>query len=129
MIPLQNRILIRKECLSSQAMTCRHLEVHEFGTYSVDMDDTIQVTTLQKCSLCGANMTLGGSIVPDKRILSREPMKNAKMRTITAQLNSELYDRLHNLAAAETGEKGVSNIMNEVVALGLKHYRQNFSTD
>ena len=109
-------------------MTCRHLEVRDFGTYSVDMDDTVQVMTLQKCSLCGAFLTLGGSVVSNNRILSREPLKKAKMRTITAQLNSELYDRLLNLAAEETGEKGVSNIMNEVVALGLKHYRQNFGT-
>jgi hypothetical protein len=110
-------------------MTCRHLEVHDFGTYSVDTDDTVQVMTLQKCSLCGAFLTLGGSLVPNNRILSREPLKKAKMRTITAQLNSEVYDRLLNLATEETGEKGVSNIMNEVVALGLKHYRQNFGTD
>ena len=66
-------------------------------------------------------------MVPDDMILSREPLKKAKMRTITAQLNSELYDRLVNLAASETGEKGVSNIMNEVVALGMKHYRQHLS--
>ena len=109
-------------------MNCRHLEVHEFGTYSVDMRGTIQVMTLQKCSKCGAFLTLGGSVVPDTRILSREPVKKAKMRTVTAQLNSELYDQLVNLARRETGEKEVSNIMNEVVALGLKHYQQYLGT-
>jgi hypothetical protein len=109
------------------AMVCRHLEVHEFGTYSVDTTSGVQVMTLQKCSSCGAFLTLGGSIIPENRILSREPLKKAKMRTVTAQLNSELYDRLVNLAAAETGKKEVSNIMNEVVALGLKHYRLQLS--
>src|SRR5579864_1392719 len=109
-------------------MNCRHLEVHEFGTYSVDMHDTIQVMTLQKCSNCGAFLTLGGSVVPDTRVLSREPVKKAKMRTVTAQLNSELYDQLVNLARRETGKKEVSNIMNEVVALGLKHYQQHLGT-
>jgi hypothetical protein len=110
-------------------MSCRHFEVNEFGTYSVDMNDTVQVMTLQKCSKCGASLTLGGALVPDSRIISREPLKKAKMRTITAQLNSELYDRLVNLAASETGEKGVSNIMNEVVALGLKQYSEHLGTN
>ena len=108
-------------------MACRHLEVHDFGTYSVDTSGGIQVMTLQKCSSCGAFLTLGGATVPGMRVLSREPLKKAKMRTVTAQLNSELYDRLVNLAAIETGEKEVSNIMNEVIALGLKHYRQHLS--
>ncbi len=107
-------------------MVCRHLEVHEFGTYSVETSSGIQVMTLQKCSSCGAFLTLGGVSISEKRILSREPLKKAKMRTMTAQLNSELYDRLVNLAAAETGEKEVSNIMNEVIALGLKHYQQHW---
>jgi hypothetical protein len=109
-------------------MVCRHLEVHDFGTYSVDMSGTVQVMTLQRCSKCGTFLTLGGSRVPDSRILSREPLKKSKMRTVTAQINSEVYDRLLNLAAAETGKKGVSNIMNEVVALGLKHYSQHLSS-
>ncbi len=108
-------------------MVCRHLEVHDFGTYSVDMGSSVQVMTLQKCSKCGSYLTLGGSVVPNNKILSREALKKSKMRTVTAQINSEIYDRLLNLAAAETGKKGVSNIMNEVVALGLKHYTQHLS--
>jgi len=109
-------------------MACRHLEVHDFGTYSVDMNGPVQVMTLQKCSKCGSYLTLGGSVVPNKRILSREPLKKSKMRTVTAQINTETYDSLVNLAATETGKMGVSTIMNEVVALGLKHYRQNLSS-
>ncbi len=46
------------------------------------------------------------------------------MRTVTAQLDAETYDRLLHLARSETGEENISKIMNEVVALGLKHYRQ-----
>ena len=93
----------------------------------VDTTGGIQVMTLQKCSSCGAFLTLSGFVIPENRILSLEPQKQAKMRTVTAQLNSELYDRLVNLAAAETGKKEVSNIMNEVVALGLMHYQQQLS--
>jgi len=47
------------------------------------------------------------------------------MRTVTALLDAEMYDRLVILARSETGEENISKIMNEVVSLGLKHYGQN----
>lgn len=111
----------------SNPMTCKHLEISEFGTYSVDLDGVLQVMTLQKCSSCGKYITFDGVEVPASRIVSAESPIRKRMRTVTAPLDAEMYDRLVRLARSETGEENVSKIMNEVVALGLKYYNQQLT--
>lgn len=102
-------------------VSCQHLEVSDFSTYSVDLGGKIQVMTLQKCSNCGRFLTLGGAEVPEANILSREAAPKPKMRTITLQLNSDVYETLR--AAIEKGNGDPSTIVNDVVAMGLKDYK------
>jgi len=109
-------------------MQCKHLEVSEFGTYSVDLNGIVQVVSLQKCNSCGKFITFDGVEVPANRILSAESPVRKRMRTVSALLDAEMYDRLVHLARSETGEENISKIMNEVVALGLKHYKQHLTT-
>ncbi len=108
-------------------MACEHLEVNEFGNFSVDLEGVVHVITLQKCSSCGKYITFDGLEVPTRSILSVESPIRGSMRTVPALLDAEMYDRLLHLARSETGEENVSKIMNEVVALGLKHYRQDLT--
>jgi hypothetical protein len=70
---------------------------------------------------------LDGSIMSADRILSREGSAKSKMRTITAQVNGELYERLEALAAIETGTRDASKILNEVIAAGLRNYKHHMS--
>jgi hypothetical protein len=106
-------------------MACDHLEVSEFGSYAIELEGASPVVTLQKCNRCGKFLTFEGMEIPSGRILSAEAPARGRMRTVTAQLDAETYDRLLRLARSETGEDKISKIMNEVVALGLKHYRQH----
>jgi len=108
-------------------MACEHLEVSEFGTYSVKFDGTTQVTTLQKCSSCGKFLTLNGLEVPNRRILSTESNIRKRMRTVNVLLDSEMYDRLAHLARNETGTENISKIMNEIVSRGMKNYEQELT--
>jgi hypothetical protein len=108
-------------------MACRHLEVSEFGTYSVEIDGAVHLITLQKCVNCGKFITLTGLEIPSGRVLSAEVPIRTRMRTVTALLDEEMYERLLHLARSETGEENISKIMNEVVALGLKNYRQHLT--
>ena len=105
-------------------MACDHLEVSEFSELFPGTRGRWQIVTLQKCNNCGKFLTFEGLEVPPGRILSAEAPLRGRMRTVTAQLDAETYDRLLHLARSETGEENISKIMNEVVALGLKHYRQ-----
>jgi hypothetical protein len=111
-------------------LSCQHLEISEFGTYSVDMGGRTQVMTLQKCAQCGKYLALDGSEVSDNRIIGREGSTKAKMRTITIQLNSDVYERLEGLLSREIGsDTDASKFMNEIVALGLKDYERTVKHD
>jgi CO/xanthine dehydrogenase Mo-binding subunit len=105
-------------------MVCEHLEVSEFGSYSVQFDGVQQVVSLQKCNKCGKYLTFEGVEIPHDRIVSIEVSQRERMRTVTATLDAEMYDRLLHLARSETGQDNISKIMNEVVALGLEQYRR-----
>jgi hypothetical protein len=102
-------------------LPCQHLEISEFGTYSVDVGGRAQVMTLQKCAQCGKYLALDGSEISDSRIISRGSSTKAKMRTITMQLSNDVYERLEAFMASEIGKQNdPSKVMSEVVALGLK---------
>ena len=105
------------------SLPCQHLEISEFGTYSVEMAGKSQVMTLQKCAQCGKYLSLDGSEIPNERILGRGAAIKAKMRTITLQLNDDVYERLQNVLTKEIGSStDTSKLMSEIVALGLKQY-------
>jgi hypothetical protein len=109
-------------------MACQHLEISEFGTYSVDMGGRAQVMTLQKCAQCGKYLTLDGSEISDERILGRGPGAKAKMRTLTINLNSDVYEKLEGIMARE-GDTDPSKLMNEILALGLKEFDRTIRRD
>ena len=106
------------------ALSCQHLEISEFGTYTVDMGGKTQVTTLQKCGQCGKYLRLDGSEIDEERILGHGGTAKAKMRTVTLHLNSDVYERLERVLARELGKEDPSRLMSEIVALGLKDYER-----
>jgi hypothetical protein len=104
-------------------LPCQHLEISEFGTYSVDFSGKSQVMTLQKCAQCGKYLSLDGTEISDERILGRGAAIKAKMRTMTLHLNDDVYERLQSVLAREIGENtDTTKLMSEIVALGLKQY-------
>ena len=107
-------------------MPCQHLEISEFGTYSVDMGGKSQVMTLQKCAQCGKYLSLDGSEIAVERIQSRGGPVKAKMRTVTLHLNDDVYEKLENFLSKEIGNsQDSSKLMSEIVALGLRQYDHN----
>jgi hypothetical protein len=116
----------RVRLVEGLVLACQHLEISEFGTYSVDMHGKAQLMTLQKCAQCGKYLTLDGTEISNDRILGRGAAAKPKMRTVTIQLNSDVYERLEKAIAKETGNIGeASKFMSEIVALGLKEYDRN----
>lgn len=105
-------------------LSCQHLEISEFGTYSVDMGGKTQVISLQKCAKCEKYLRLDGSIIEEDRILGHGGATKAKMRTMTLHLNSDVYERLESFLAREIGKEDPSRLMSEIVALGLKDYER-----
>ena len=87
----------------------------------------LQQVTLLRCSSCLEYVTMDGRKTPSEDIVSRESISKSKMRTITTLLNSGVYQDLEDLLAKETGGVDSAKIMNEIVALGLKEYRNTFS--
>lgn len=106
-------------------LSCQHLEISEFGTYSVDTGGKSRVITLQKCAQCGKYLSLDGSEISTERILSRGGPVKAKMRTVTLHLNDDVYEKLETFLAKEIGNSDTSKLMSEIVALGLKQYDRN----
>jgi len=108
---------------------CEHLEVSDFGTYTVDVGaGRLQKVMLLRCSFCNALVTSDGHEVPSRSIVSREGISRSNLRTIVALLNSGTYQELEDLFATETSEgMDPAKIMNEIVALGLKQYRKTLS--
>jgi hypothetical protein len=104
-------------------LLCQHLEISEFGTYSVDMGGKVQLMTLQKCAQCGKYLTLDGSEMTSERILGRAASTKARMRTITLHLNDDVYEKLQSVLAREVGSStDTTKLISEIIALGLKDY-------
>ncbi len=104
-------------------MLCKHLEIDEFGRYSVAFDGRTKLTMLQRCSYCGAYLTMDGKAVPRKARVKSQNTAKANMRTLTVQINSELYDKLLKLVDRETGGDS-TKLMSEIVGLGIKQYNE-----
>jgi hypothetical protein len=105
---------------------CEHLEIDEFGRYSLTSEGTTLVTMLQRCGACGKYLTMDGKPVSEDAIVRKENIAKAKMRTLTVQINSALYDKLQTLVEKETDDQDSSKIMSEILALGITHYTAAF---
>ncbi len=106
---------------------CEHLEIGEFGAYNIPRSGGVETAVLLKCASCGKLLTLDSEEIPEegleKAMLSRE-----SMRTLTVQVNRDIYDRIQNLARQEgIKEEDPSKIANELFALGLHHYGRTLS--
>jgi len=106
---------------------CKHLEVDNFGVYSIAVSGKLEHNTLLRCSSCEKYVTLDGREIDEDAIVSRKSMSRNKLRTITAQLNSMTYQELEDLVARETAGNDTSKLMNEIVALGLKQYKSKYN--
>ncbi len=106
---------------------CEHLEVSEFGTYSIILDGRIQTIMLQRCSSCNSYLTLDSKQVPAGQILEKINGTKTHMRTVTAQINGELYEKLQDVMRKEMDGRDTSKIMSEIVALGIEQYMKTLS--
>ena len=111
----------KQESAMNKMLSCQHLEISEFGTYSVDMGGRTQVMTLQKCAQCGRYLALYGHEISDQRFISRGGSTKANMRTVTLHLNTDVYERLEEFMSSEVDHE---KLMNEIIALGLKDYER-----
>ena len=107
---------------------CKHLEVNDFGIYTVDSGEKMQRVMLLKCSSCHKYLTIDGNEVSGQNIVSRESISKSKMRTITTMLNGGVFQELEDLLVEQIGDDSdPSKIMNEIVALGLKQYKSTLA--
>jgi hypothetical protein len=101
---------------------CRHLEIEEFGAYVIHRGRKEEIATLLKCSSCGKFLTLDSKVVPERNILEKTSMTRENMRTVTTQLNSDIYERIQKLIGEESPAENRSKIINELLGLGLHYY-------
>ncbi len=107
---------------------CDHLEVDEFGLYSIDVGGEVQAITLQRCIQCSEFLTLDSKIVPKDSIIERIVSTKENMRTLRSEINSEVYEKLQDLIRQEIGDnRDPSLIMSEIIAMGLIHYRRTLA--
>lgn len=118
----ERKLILISNIYHCTSVSCQHLEVSDFSTYSVDLAGKVQVMTLQRCSQCGKYLTLNGTEVPNESILGREAAVKPKLRTITLQLNSDVYDSLKTVIARDT-RGDPTTIANDIVAMGLRDYK------
>jgi hypothetical protein len=102
---------------------CEHLEIEEFGSYVIRRGRREETATLLKCSSCGKFLTLDSEVVSDENILGKTSITRENMRTVTVQLNSDIYERIQKLITEE-GLEDNSKVMNELLGLGLRYYRK-----
>jgi hypothetical protein len=101
---------------------CRHLEIEEFGAYIIRRGKREEIATLLKCSSCGKFLTLDSKVVPQRNIREKTSMTRENMRTVTIQLNSDIYERIQKLIGEESLTDNRSKVMNELLGLGLHYY-------
>ena len=101
---------------------CEHLEIEEFGAYIIRRGRAEEIATLLKCSSCGKFLTVDSEVVPEEDIVGKARVTRENMRTVTFQLNSDLYERIQKLISEEGLGEDHSKIMNELLGLGLRNY-------
>jgi hypothetical protein len=109
---------------SEETKSCKHLEIVEFGVFRIRRGEGGQevFATLLKCGSCGHFLTLGSELIREEDIMGRAGTTRDNMRTLTVQLNSDIYERIENLKSRESEEADLSKITNELLALGLHRY-------
>ena len=107
---------------------CEHLEIRQFGVFKIrnkDAKKQVATTTLLRCSSCNKFLTLDAKVVPPESIIEEIRLPRAKMRTMTIQINEDLYDKLRDLLTRQgSDENDSTKIMSEIIALGLMNYRR-----
>jgi hypothetical protein len=103
--------------------------VSEFATYAVAVGNVVQAMMLQRCSSCGEYLTLDSRQISSSQILEKIGGTKSRMRTVTMQVNSELYERLEELIKKETDGKNNSKIMSEILGLGIQQYKKILSRE
>ena len=102
---------------------CEHLEVGEFGVFKIERAGGKQVVaTLLKCASCGKLLTLDCQVIREEDVVERLGMTRENMRTLTVQLNSDIYEKIEDLTSREDTRGDLSKITNELLALGLHQY-------
>jgi hypothetical protein len=102
---------------------CEHLEIDEFGTYTIRGGKKEETASLMKCGSCGKFLTLDSKIIPKRNIVRKVSATRENMRTITVQLNGDIFERIQNLSSGNLGEDK-SKVMNELLGLGLRYYHR-----
>jgi hypothetical protein len=105
---------------------CDHFEIEEFGTYVIsDGKEKERIATLLKCASCKKFLTLDSQEIPKERIVGRTSLPREKMRTITVNLNDDIYERIDALSRRQGAGGDFSKIANELLGLGLHHYARS----
>jgi hypothetical protein len=107
---------------------CEHLEIAQFGIYHVRQNGSNRRITLLKCASCGKFLTLDSEIVPESDIRGTASASRENLRTVTVQLNSDIYEKMQDLVKREGVGEDPSKIMNELFALGLRNYQRVLQT-
>jgi hypothetical protein len=101
---------------------CDHLEIEELGAYIIRRDGKEETATLLKCSFCGKFLTLDSEEVPKENIVGNIKTPRENLRTLTVQLNSDIYERIQKLIGEDSLRGNQSKVMNELLGLGLHYY-------
>jgi len=101
---------------------CEHLEIEQFGTYVIRRGRTEETATLLKCSSCGKFLALDSEPVREEDIVGKTNVTRENMRTVTVQVNSDIYERIQKLISEESLREDQSKVMNELLGLGLRYY-------
>ncbi|HYB04473.1 MAG TPA: hypothetical protein VED17_08425 [Nitrososphaerales archaeon] len=105
---------------------CEHLEIEEFGTYVISNGkEKERIATLLKCGSCKKFLTLDSQEIAKERISERTSFPREKMRTITVNLNDDIYERINALSKRQGADGDFSKIANELLGLGLHHYSRS----
>jgi hypothetical protein len=61
-------------------------------------------------------------VVPEENVVRRVSVTRENMRTMTVQLNSDIYDKIQKLTSEGGERQDPSIVVNELLALGLWKY-------
>jgi len=108
---------------TEKSKLCEHLEIGEFGVFKIRRGGGEQVAaTILKCASCGKLLTLDSEIIREEDVIGRAGTTRENMRTMTVQLNGDIYERIEDLSSREDIKGDLSKITNELLALGLHQY-------
>jgi len=75
-------------------------------------------------------LNLDSEIIPKEDVVRRASLSRENMRTVTVQLNSDIFDRIQKLAREEEeSREDLSKVTNELLGLGLRNYNKLFPNE